>query len=197
MLDILLGALSEARPAISTVIDCREVSHRDLSVIEIRYVQGDKYYAARSYATNSWIAKTPMGPIQNEDGTVRVRELEDIAEVTPYGSSVELRRRSWPSTEELIQIQKGLDLSALELVRAQYPVLNGLVHKAVFSFSPVPTIQICLAVGPRFKKFMGALAVDVHGNVTVTSKVIPEVEHYAALMRSTGLLPVAKELGYE
>lgn len=197
MLDIMLGMLAEMKPAVSTVIDCKEVTHRDLSVIEVRYVQGGTYQAARSYATGSWIARTPLGPTFKEDGILKMDCLQDIAEVTTYDTAADLRRRRWASVDELVQAQNKLDEAALEVVKAYYPILHGMVHKATFSFSPFPTIQICLATGPSYKKLFGTIAVDINGEVYVTSKAAPEVEHFASVMRGTGRLPVYKELRYE
>ncbi len=197
MFDIMLGLLAKAKPPISSVIDCREVSHRDLSIIEIRFVQGNSYFAARSYSTATWIARTPLGPDLNEDGTLKMDTILDIAEVNTYATSQDLKYRRWPDRECLVQVQDSLDAAALELVRSNYPLLNDMLHKATFSFSPFPTIQVCLTTGTRFKRMLGTIAIDVRGNVFVTSKSTNEVDSIAASMRGVGALPIPKELGYE
>lgn len=197
MFDIMLGLLAKARPAISSVIDCREATYRDLSILEVRYVQGNSYYAAKSYSTGTWIAKTPIGPTLKEDGTMKMDTIQDIAEISVYATAAELRHRRWPDRNDLVQVQKALDDAALELVRMNYPLLHDMLHKATFSFSPSPTIQVCLTAGTRFKQMLGTIAIDVSGRIYVASKTTPVVDDFADAMRSVGRLPVPKELGYE
>lgn len=192
MIDIMLGLLSDVKPAVSSIIDCREVTHRDLSVLEIRYVQGNSYFAARAYATGSWIAKSPLGPEFAEDGTLQMHNINDIAFVDCYNNATDLRRRKWPRLDELVVLQQHMDESAKEMVIANFPSLRESLHKASFSFSPVPTIQLCFAVGPSYKTMLGTIAVDTMDNVTVTSRVSPEIDVVADLMRGKGRLLTSK-----
>lgn len=197
MFDIMLGLLARAKPPISSVIDCRTVTHRDLSLMEIRFVQGNSYFAARAYSTGTWIAKTPLGPELNEDGTLKMGNINDVAKVDVYVSSLDLSRRRWPDTEGLVQVQEALDKASFDVIKNAYPSLGDLLYKTVFTFTPIPTIQVCLASGKRFKTLLGTIAVDVRGNIQVTSKAVPEVEQLAKSMRMSGRLSLPEVLRYE
>lgn len=197
MLDIILGIMAKAKPAISSIIDCKTVTHRDLSVVEIRYVHGNSYFAARSFYTNTWIAPKPTGPAMNPNGTMKMDYLQDIAEISVYCSSADLAGRRWPDKGTLIQVQEGLDNAALELVRSRYPLLQDNLHKAVFSFSPVPTILLTLTEGQRFKSLIGTVAIDIGGHIFVTSRAKPEIDTIAFAMRGVSLPPLTEELHYD
>lgn len=197
MLDIVLGILAKAKPTITSIIDCRTVTHRDLSIVEIRFVQSNSYFAARSYYTNTWIAPRPTGPEMNPDGTMKMDFIYDIATISTYPTSAALAGRRWPDKGTLIQVQEGLDNAALELVRSNYPLLQDNIHKAVFSFSPVPTILVTLTKGQRFKSLIGTIAIDVGGHIFVTSRAMPEIDAIAHTMRGICLPPLAEELHYE
>lgn len=197
MLDIMLGLLAKSKTPISSIIDCRTVTHRDLSLLEVRFVQGNAYFAARAYTTGTWIAKTPMGPERNPDGTLKMDNINDVAKVDVYSTLTDLSRRPWPTVAELAAVQEALDKASLDLMRNTYSTLGDFLYKTFFSFTPTPTIQVCLAKGKRVKAFLGTVAVDVAGNIRVTSKVTDEVDPIVQEMRNLGRLSLPEELGYE
>lgn len=197
MLEILLGIITSSAQDIRTIIDCRTVTYRDLSVIEVRYVKGEEFMAAVSYCTDAWLAPTPFGPNYKDDGSLRMDALEDVAVVDSYPSYVALRRRAWPNREALVALHEHIDKSATESVMKRYPFLEGYLHKATFSFLPVPTMNLCITEGTRLKKLLGTIALSMDGDISITSRASDKIAVVAAKMQTTGTLFIPEELGYE
>ncbi len=196
MLEVLLGLLAKEKPAVSAVIDCRQVKHRDLSIIEVRYVRDGQYYAAKSYATSSWVARTPMGPVLNLDGTIKIDTIEDVAEVDTYSTAADLRRRPWPCEDSLVRLQEQLDRASLELIKKHYPMLQDVLYIATFSYTPFPTVQVCFARGDSCKQFIGTAALDMMGNTQVLSKASDEMDDIYDVLRCVCLPAFQEEMCY-
>ena len=196
MINIMLGLLAEDKQKVSSIISTDIVTCRDLSLAEVRYTQGNTYNIAQSFCTAGWLASSPLGPTFNEDSTLKMDCIEDVATVTSFSSVQEMRRVHRLDSSQLAKVKEHLDQSARQFIEKTYPWLVEMVYKVYFDFVPVPAIQVCLATGPSYKRFLGTVAVQTNGGVSAVSKTTLEVDALVESMRAVGCLPVAKELYY-
>ncbi len=198
MHDILYGLLARERPLISSVVGHKTVNSRDLSVTELRYVQGGKFYAARSFHTDCWISSSPLGPIGFAGSrTFQCEALADVAEITSYGGIRELDARRWPEQSALIALQNTINSAVERLVRSKYSDMEMYFHCIYFRFTPYPYICICCTDSANKNKMLGVISIDVSGITTILSKCDDIIVEIASRMRCNALPPMTQEVLYE
>ncbi len=195
MFNFLLEAMSREE-GITGVIDFDSACYRELSICEIRYVQKGKYCAAYSFYTDGWVAKTPMGPILDQDGLVVMDSVLDIANVTEYPTPTALKRRPKVDVIGLKKVYEKLDQGAKDYVIKRYPMLMGLVHSVKFSYMPLPSIQVCLAHQGQFPKMIGTISIGLNGSPFLMYKATNEADDLLAKMMEVQVLSLPEGLGY-
>lgn len=198
MEDVLFGLLAKERPRITSVLQHKTVSYRDLSVTEIRYVQSGKYWAVRSYHTECWLSAEPSGPVGfGTNMEFNCNTLSEVAEITEYDSLRDLQLRPWPSVEQLTALQEALNKATMKLVTERYRQLEPYTGSVAFKFTPYPMLLVVCVDKTDHDKLLGTIAIDTQGGIQVMSKCDRRINQIAGTLLPLALSDTTKETVYE
>lgn len=199
MHDILYGLLAKEEPRASSVVGHKTVSNADLSVTELRYIQGGKFCAAKAYHTDCWVCKSPLGPpnFNQKFGKFDCGSLHDVARITRYASIRELDARLWPNIEELVSFQCAIDLASDKAVRSQWPSLGTYIHRVSFHYVPSPAIIVLCADKANHDALIGTIEIDVAGVARPISRCSDKIFEILGIISGNQLPPITEEIIYE
>lgn len=174
MLDIFRRLVKQEGP--SFIIDFSSVSAGDLSAVTCKYECAKKYYTAISFYTNTWISKSPGGPVA-KDGISRCSTLSDIATIIPHASIELCRSYASVDSTELLQWQLRQKSNFVQLFEQVFRNNDyGDTMQAELILSPTPAVTVKVKHGGDI---VGTILVLMDGTVSVIFATDTSIHSYA------------------
>lgn len=162
MLDYFRSLVRKECPTL--ILDVQTVSYDQLSVVTCRYEKDGAFFVALAYYTDSWIGKTPLGPLHKQiygrGGRVKLRDIANVRKQEDHYACMHF------PTVTADDIKKTTDVICRALEKNIEPVMldnpDGDSFQYKLLVAPYPSLIVSVK-SP--KEFVGTIMILCDGTV--------------------------------